>query len=313
MEELRSSLQSQLAENTAAVQDLDVMVKHLVSTSAVRALLPPPSKDSAAAAAALSSGWSGGAPASAEASPLSSVLSSADGDAAEVLDPEDRLLLERINHLASDLSAEMQEAVHELELQQQTLFQRHTKHLGDGPRPQGWGAASPSAASISTMLPVAARWLESRDEAQFYRGLLATVLMSCGLWTDTLWEQLEGEPMRWVRRRQGRRLHARKRAHTPARTPAHTPAGNTPARKRAHTLEGSTPAHKRAHTPAHKRARTPAHKRARAPAHKRGHARAGKRGHARAAAWRVGSSAFDTPDTLKRGCPPVPPPPQGHA
>jgi hypothetical protein len=198
MEDLRVSLQSQIADNTAAVHDLELLVKHVMNTSGGAQQPPPASWGSNASATAASDGWtpshssndskgessgggrgggrggggSGGGTAVAEAPQV-----------AEVLDAEDRQLLERINFLASDLSTEMKTAVHELELQQQTLLQRHSRIAAERP---GSPLAGPAASSIGTMLPVAARWLESREAPQFYEGLLVTVMLSCGLWADGL-------------------------------------------------------------------------------------------------------------------------------
>lgn len=205
MQELRRDLEAQMAENTAAVQDLEHLVKHVVSTSGEG--LPSPADELGAAsegwspALAASGGGGGGravAAAALAASPAP-VGEEEDVAAEEVLDAEDRLLLERINHLASDLSAEMQEAVHELELQQQTLLQR-TQHIvggaGSSPRSLGWAGSAGDPAGMGSMLPLAARLLESHDAVAWYNGLMLTVLTSCGLWTDELWDGVREEPLR---------------------------------------------------------------------------------------------------------------------
>jgi hypothetical protein len=43
-----------------------------------------------------------------------------------------------------------------------------------------------------------ARWLESRNVQQYHQGLLVAVLISCGLWKDSMWEPLENGALRWV-------------------------------------------------------------------------------------------------------------------
>lgn len=43
-----------------------------------------------------------------------------------------------------------------------------------------------------------ARWLESHNVQQYHQGLLVAVLISCGLWRDSMWEPLENGALRWV-------------------------------------------------------------------------------------------------------------------
>lgn len=61
------------------------------------------------------------------------------------------------------------------------------------------------AAQATTNVPVAAAVLaasavpaESHNVQQYHQGLLVAVLISCGLWRDSMWEQLEGGALRWV-------------------------------------------------------------------------------------------------------------------
>lgn len=142
----------------------------------------------------------------------------------EMLDHEDKMLLERINHLASDLSEEMKEAVQELELQQQSLLERHQHIIADlsvngnsnnknrmaldlgfgaglGMRMQptmGGGLVNGVEAGPHVTRAVA-RWLESRNVQQYHQGLLVAVMISSGLWRDSMWEQLEsGGALRWA-------------------------------------------------------------------------------------------------------------------
>lgn len=43
-----------------------------------------------------------------------------------------------------------------------------------------------------------ARWLESHNVQQYHQGLLVAVLISCGLWRDSMWEPLENGALRCV-------------------------------------------------------------------------------------------------------------------
>lgn len=126
LEMLRNSLEHQMSDNTAAVHDLELMVRQLMglqgldispsaraaSVVAAAAVAPPPTMGQAGSRP--STPGSGGPPGS-----------------SELLDQEDKMLLDRINHLASDLSEEMKEAVQELELQQQSLLERHQHIIAD--------------------------------------------------------------------------------------------------------------------------------------------------------------------------------------
>lgn len=212
-----------MADNTAAVHELESLVKQLigiegvagqrpssvVAASAVVRTPPPLLAGGGAAAAA------GGAGSRSSAGPNN-----------EMLDPDDKMLLERINHLASDLSTEMKEAVQELELQQQSLLERHQHIIADmsisssGNNKNrmaldlGYGAglgmrmqptntgAGVSASSRGGQLAAAhvtravAHWLESRDVQQYHQGLVVAVMISSGLWQDSMWEQMEGGALR---------------------------------------------------------------------------------------------------------------------
>jgi hypothetical protein len=221
LEMLRHSLEHQMSDNTAAVHDLELMVRQLMSLQgldvspsaraasvvAAAAVAPPPTMGQAGSRP--STPGSGGPPGS-----------------SELLDQEDKMLLERINHLASDLSEEMKEAVQELELQQQSLLERHQHIIADlslGGNSNnsnnknrmsldlGFGAGlgmrmQPTmGGSMNGVLQAGphvtravARWLESRNVQQYHQGLLVAVLISCGLWRDSMWEQLEGGALRWV-------------------------------------------------------------------------------------------------------------------
>lgn len=228
LEQLRVSLESQMAENTAAVHDLEQLVKQLMGMEPSTA---PPRTSPVIAAAAV-------APAAPPPTDLTGRPSSSSPGPAgngppgssELLDPEDKMLLDRINHLASDLSAEMKEAVQELELQQQSLFERHQHIIADmsisssnnnnnrmaldlgygaglGMRMQptnaNVGVRGGSSSSSGTKPRVAGHvaravtsWLESRNVQQYHQGLLVAVLVSCGLWRDSMWEQLEAGALR---------------------------------------------------------------------------------------------------------------------
>lgn len=216
MQELKTNMQEQVADNTAAVQDLELLVKHLINTSGGPPP-PPPARlsGSSSSSTAVSEGWSPptGSTTSSRAAPAATAARAApvrvEDVSGELLDVEDRMLLERINHLASGISTEMREAVHELELQQQTLLERHQNFLtpdrgsgsaGSSPLGSVWGQsigiAGSGSGSMAHMMPVAARWLESREAVPFFKGLLVTFMMSSGLWSDGLWGELQGEPLR---------------------------------------------------------------------------------------------------------------------
>lgn len=114
MEALRLSLEQQMTDNTAAVQHLESQIRQLMALQGIDMTSMPPRPATVVAAAAVAPpppGVASGRP--------STPGSSGPPGSSEMLDPEDKLLLERINHLASDLSEEMKEAVQELELQQQ--------------------------------------------------------------------------------------------------------------------------------------------------------------------------------------------------
>lgn len=114
MEALRLSLEQQMTDNTAAVQHLESQIRQLMALQGIDMTSMPPRPATVVAAAAVAPpppGVAGGRP--------STPGSGGPPGSSEMLDPEDKLLLERINHLASDLSEEMKEAVQELELQQQ--------------------------------------------------------------------------------------------------------------------------------------------------------------------------------------------------
>jgi len=226
LEQLRVSLESQMAENTAAVHDLEQLVKQLMGMEPSTA---PPRTSPVIAAAAV-------APAAPPPTDLTGRRSSSSPGPAgngppgssELLDPEDKMLLDRINHLASDLTAEMKEAVQELELQQQSLFERHQHIIADmsigssnnknnnrmalglgygaglGMRMQPTNANVGVRGSSGSTQHVAGHvaravtsWLESRNVQQYHQGLLVAVLVSCGLWRDSMWEQLEAGALRW--------------------------------------------------------------------------------------------------------------------
>jgi hypothetical protein len=114
METLRLSLEQQMATNTAAVQHLESQIRQLMALQGIDVTDMPPRPPSVVAAAAVAP-----PPPGVVGSRPSTPGSGGPPGSSEMLDHEDKLLLERINHLASDLSEEMKEAVQELELQQQ--------------------------------------------------------------------------------------------------------------------------------------------------------------------------------------------------
>lgn len=116
MEALRLSLEQQMADNTGAVQHLESQIRQLMALQGIDMTSMPPRPANVVAAAAVAPPPPG---VSTPGSRPSTPGSGGPPGSSEMLDPEDKLLLERINHLASDLSEEMKEAVQELELQQQ--------------------------------------------------------------------------------------------------------------------------------------------------------------------------------------------------
>jgi hypothetical protein len=222
LEMLRHSLEHQMSDNTAAVHDLELMVRQLMSLQGLD-VSPSARAASVVAAAAVAQppptmGQAGSRP--------STPGSAGPPGSSELLDQEDKMLLERINHLASDLSEEMKEAVQELELQQQSLLERHQHIIADlslgghsnnsnnknrMPLDLGFGAGLGMrmqpimGGNMNGVLQAGphvtravARWLESRNVQQYHQGLLVAVLISTGLWRDSMWEQLEGGALRWV-------------------------------------------------------------------------------------------------------------------
>jgi hypothetical protein len=225
LEALRFSLERQMADNTAAVHDLEFLVKQLLGMDPGSSSIDPISTAGAVRPASVvaASAVAPARPAQPGSSRASSPGSGGPPGSAEMLDQEDKMLLERINLLASDLSDEMKEAVQELELQQQSLLERHQHiiadlsprsnsnnnnnnnrmalDLGFGPglgmrmQPTVGAGGSQAQAGVHVMVTVA-RWLESRDVQQYYQGLLVAVMVSCGLWRDSMWDELQAGALR---------------------------------------------------------------------------------------------------------------------
>lgn len=219
METLRLSLEQQMATNTAAVQHLESQIRQLMALQGIDVTDMPPRPPSVVAAAAVAPPPPGVVGSSRPSTPGSG----GPPGSSEMLDHEDKLLLERINHLASDLSEEMKEAVQELELQQQSLLERHQHIIADmsvngnsnnknrlaldlgfgaglGMRMQptmgGPGVLANGVEAGPHVTRAVARWLESRNVQQYHQGLLVAVLISCGLWKDSMWEPLENGALR---------------------------------------------------------------------------------------------------------------------
>lgn len=222
LENLRFSLERQMADNTAAVHDLELLVKQLLGMEPGSSSIDPISRAGSVGPASVIAASAVAPARSAQpgSSRANSPGSSGPPGSAEMLDQEDKMLLERINLLASDLSEEMKEAVQELELQQQSLLERHQHiiadlsprsnsnnnnrmalDLGFGPglgmrmQPTVGAGGSQAQAGVYVMVTVA-RWLESRDVQQYYQGLLVALMVSCGLWRDSMWDELQAGALR---------------------------------------------------------------------------------------------------------------------
>jgi hypothetical protein len=110
-------------------------------------------------------------------------------------------------------------AAQELEQQQQSLLERHQHIISDlsptnntkarvpldlgfgfGMRMQPTNAAGVlggrAAAPAGHVVRAAANWLASHNVQQYHQGLVVSVLMSAGLWRDSMWEELDRGALR---------------------------------------------------------------------------------------------------------------------
>jgi hypothetical protein len=112
--------------------------------------------------------------------------------------------------------------VQELEQQQQSLLERHQHIIADlSPSPNsnntkarmpldlgfGFGMrmqptnsagvlGGRSAQPAGHVVRAAGNWLASHNVQQYHQGLVVSVLMSAGLWRDSMWEELDKGALR---------------------------------------------------------------------------------------------------------------------